>query len=65
MFRKGQYGPFMFKKGGTGRPQFVSLPEGLDPKSLTLEAATRIYKNGIEANTSSGRGRGRGRGRGK
>lgn len=65
IFRKGPHGPFMFKKGGTGRPQFVSLPEGLDPKSLTLEAASRIYKNGIEANGSSGRGRGRGRGRGK
>jgi len=65
IFRKGPHGPFMFKKGGTGRPQFVSLPEGLDPKSLTMEAATRIYKNGLETNSSSGRGRGRGRGRGK
>ena len=46
VFRKGQYGPFMFKKGG-GKPQFVSLPEGLDPKLLTLEAATRIYQNGL------------------
>jgi len=63
IFRKGPHGPFMFKKGGTGRPQFVSLPSELDPKSLTLEAATRIYKNGLDANGSSGRGRGRGRGR--
>jgi DNA topoisomerase-1 len=65
IFRKGQYGPFMFKKGGVGRPQFVSLPEGLDPKLLTLEAATRIYQNGVTANGNSQRGRGRGRGRGK
>ena len=65
VFRKGQYGPFMFKKGASGRFQFVSLPEGLDPKTLTLEAATRIYQNGLADKGSSGRGRGRGRGRGK
>lgn len=67
-FRQGQYGPFMYKKAAAGKkPQFVSLPEGLDPKSLTLEAAERIYTNGLQQKSSrggrGGRG-GRGRGRG-
>ena len=75
-FRQGPYGMFMYKKAPGGKkPTFVGLPEGLDPKTLTLEAADRIYKNGIEqkkANPSTrggarggrgGRG-GRGRGRG-
>lgn len=70
-FRQGQYGPFMYKKTTGGKkPQFVSLPEGLDPKSLTLEAAERIYTNGLQQKSSRGdRGRGgrggRGRGRGR
>jgi DNA topoisomerase-1 len=69
-FRQGQYGPFMYKKTTGGKkPQFVSLPEGLDPKSLTLEAAERIYSNGLQQKSSRGGrggrgGRGRGRGRG-
>lgn len=71
--RQGQYGYFMFKKTSGGKkPVFVGLPQGLDPKSLTLEAVERIYKNGIEQKQQGGgrggrggfRGRGRGRGRG-
>ena len=47
----------------------MGLPEGLDPKSLTVEAAERIYKTGLEQKkegAAAGRGgfRGRGRGRG-
>jgi DNA topoisomerase I len=70
-FRQGQYGPFMYKKPSGGKkPQFVSLPEGLDPKSLTLEAAERIYTNGLQQKSNrggrgGGPGRGRGRGRGR
>ncbi len=69
-FRVGQYGPFMYKKvAGGKKPQFVSLPEGLDPKTLTLDAAERIYQNGLQQKSSRGGrggrgGRGRGRGRG-
>lgn len=69
-FRQGQYGPFMYKKPvGGKKPQFVSLPQGLDPKSLTLEAAERIYQTGLQQKSSRGGrggrgGRGRGRGRG-
>jgi DNA topoisomerase I len=71
-FRQGPYGPFFYKKPEGGKkPQFVSLPEGLDPKTLTLEAAERIYTSGLQQK-SAGRGgrggrggfRGRGRGRG-
>lgn len=66
-FRKGPYGVFMFKKAAGGKkPVFVGLPEGLDPKTLTLEAATRIYSNGVQEKKTAGGGRGgfRGRGRG-
>ena len=64
-FRKGPYGIFMFKKSQGGRkPIFIGLPEGLDPKILTLEAATRIYQNGIQEKKSGGHGSGSGRGRG-
>jgi DNA topoisomerase-1 len=78
--RQGPYGLFMYKKAvGGKKPTFVGLPEGLDPKTLTVEAAERIYKNGIEQKKEGGfaarggssnrcrgsfRGRGRGRGRG-
>ncbi len=72
-FRNGQYGAYMFKKQAGGKkPIFVTLPSGLDPKELTVEAAERIYQNGIQQKSSSrggrgGRGgfRGRGTGRGK
>ena len=72
--RQGPYGLFMYKKAvGGKKPVFVGLPEGLDPKSLTAEAAERIYKTGLEQKKEGGfagrgrggfRGRGRGRGRG-
>ena len=63
-FRKGQYGPFMFKKTSGGKkPVFVSLPQDLDPKTLTLEAAKRIYENGVTQKKQGGGGfRGGGRG---
>ena len=78
-FRKGPYGVFMFKKvtAKGKKPQFVGLPEGLDPKSLTEEAAIKIYQTGIQqkararnfgkSETGGGRGGGRGgfRGRGR
>lgn len=58
-FRKGPYGVYMFKKEAGGKkPVFVSVPEGLDPKTLTLEAATRIYTAGAEQKKASGGGRG-------
>jgi DNA topoisomerase I len=65
--RQGPFGLYMFKKAAGGKkPTFVGLPEGLDPKTLTAEAAERIYKNGLEQkkNAPPGGFRGRGRGRG-
>ncbi len=57
-FRKGPYGVYMFKKEAGGKkPTFVSIPEGLDPKALTLEAATKLYTTGAEQKKQSG-GRG-------
>lgn len=50
-FKKGPYGMYMYKKEASGskkKPAFVSIPEGLDPKVLTEEAAARIYKTGLE-----------------
>jgi hypothetical protein len=75
-FRMGPYGVYMFKKTTAKgkKPQFVGLPEGLDPKVLTEEAAVRIYQTGLQQKARSksfaaqqGRGGGRGtnaRGRG-
>ena len=46
-FRRGPYGIYMMKKStGKGKPKFVSIPDALDPKILTEEAAARIYLNG-------------------
>ena len=51
-FRKGPYGVYMFMKPSTKaksktKPVFVSIPQGLDPKILTEEAAATIYKNAV------------------
>ena len=49
-FRNGPYGVFMFKTTMTGKfRKFVSVPQGLDPKLLTVEAATKIFKTGLES----------------
>ena len=48
-FRNGAYGVYMYKKETGGKkPTFVSLPQNLDPKILTEEAAAKIYATGIE-----------------
>lgn len=48
-FRTGPYGMFMFKTAATGKArQFVNVPSGIDPKTFTLEAATRIYQTGLQ-----------------
>ena len=49
-FRTGQYGMFMFKKSVAKgkKPQFVGLPEGINPKQLTEEAAIKIYQTGLQ-----------------
>lgn len=48
-FRTGPYGVFMFKKDLTGPARkFVNVPSGVDPKTLTQEAAIKIYQTGLQ-----------------
>jgi len=46
VFKNGQYGTYMMKKvtAKGKKPIFVSIPSGLDVKSLTEEAAKKIYE---------------------
>jgi DNA topoisomerase-1 len=46
-FRRGPYGVFMFKKD-VQQKKFVGLPQALDPKALTVEAAIKIYQTGLQ-----------------
>lgn len=46
-FRRGPYGMYMFKKD-VAKKQFVSIPAGIDPKALTVEAAIKIYQTGLQ-----------------
>jgi DNA topoisomerase-1 len=46
-FKTGPYGKYMIKKG-LKKPIFVSIPNELDVKLLTLEAASRIYETGVK-----------------
>ena len=49
-FRTGPYGVFMYKKDLLGKARkFVNIPSGVDPKSLTQEAAIKIYQTGLQA----------------
>ena len=48
-FRTGQYGMYFFKSDLTGKARkFVSLPTGVDPKTLTQEAAIKLYQDGLK-----------------
>ena len=42
--KKGPYGLYMYRTGGTGKPTFVGLPEGTDYASLSVEGAEALYK---------------------
>ena len=47
--RTGPYGPFMFKTALTGKSRkFVSIPSGVDPKTLTQEALVKMYQTDIQ-----------------
>ena len=47
--RVGQKGAFMFKPALTGKARkFVSVPLGLDPKTLTQEALVKMYQEDIQ-----------------
>jgi DNA topoisomerase I len=54
-FRNGPYGVFMFKPELTGKARkFVSLPTGVDPKTLTQEATVRLYQAGLKTKATAG-----------
>ena len=53
-FRNGPYGVYMFKSNLTGKARkFVSLPSGIDPKELTLEATIKLYQAGLKAKATT------------
>ena len=45
--RNGQYGPYIMKTS-IKKTQFVSLPKGLDPSTLTEKEVECIYQKGVE-----------------
>lgn len=48
-FRRGPYGIYFFKKDVVGKGRkFVGLPSAVDPKVLTLQAATALYQTGLQ-----------------
>jgi len=46
--RTGQYGPYIMKTS-LKKPQFVSLPKGVDPNTLTEKEVEALYKLGLES----------------
>ena len=47
MIRTGPYGPYIMKPS-LKKPQFVSLPKGIDPQSLKETEVAALYKLGLE-----------------
>ena len=45
--RSGQYGPYIMKTS-VKKPQFISLPKGVDPTVLTEKDVEALYKAGLE-----------------
>ena len=45
--RAGQYGPYIMKTS-VKKSQFISLPKGLDPATLSEKDVERLYKEGVE-----------------
>jgi DNA topoisomerase-1 len=47
VIRTGQYGPYIMKTS-LKKPQFVSLPKGVDATNLTEKEVEALYKTGLE-----------------
>jgi len=47
VIKTGQYGPYIMKTS-LKKPQFVSLPKGVDPTILTEKDVETLYKTGLE-----------------
>lgn len=52
--RTGQYGPYIMKTS-LKKPQFVSLPKGVDPNTLTQKEVEAIFKLGLETKKKWGK----------
>jgi DNA topoisomerase-1 len=48
VIRTGQYGPYIMKTS-LKKPQFVSLPKGIDTTNLTEKEVEVLYKTGLES----------------
>ncbi len=48
VIRTGQYGPYIMKTS-LKKPQFVSLPKGIDVSKLTEKDVDALYKTGLES----------------
>jgi DNA topoisomerase-1 len=48
VIRTGQYGPYIMKTS-LKKPQFVSLPKGIDSSKLSEKEVEAIYKTGLES----------------
>jgi DNA topoisomerase-1 len=48
VIRTGQYGPYIMKTS-LKKPQFVSLPKGVDGANLTEKEVETLYKTGLES----------------
>jgi DNA topoisomerase-1 len=48
VIRTGQYGPYIMKTS-LKKPQFVSLPKGVDGSKLTEKEVEALYKTGLES----------------
>jgi DNA topoisomerase-1 len=46
--RTGQYGPYIMKTT-LKKPQFISLPKGIDPATITEKDIEALYKAGLES----------------
>ena len=51
VIRTGQYGPYIMKTS-LKKPQFVSLPKGVNPADLTEKEVEALYKLGLESKKS-------------
>jgi topoisomerase IA-like protein len=47
VIRTGPYGPYIMKPA-LKKPQFVSLPKGIDPSSLKEKEVEALYRLGLE-----------------
>lgn len=48
VIKTGQYGPYIMKTS-LKKPQFVSLPKGLEPANLTEKEVEALYKSGLDS----------------